>query len=47
MTESRTVVEPSRRTPVVGSTPGEFASFIHAESEKWTKIVRATGATAE
>ena len=32
---------------VVGSTPEEFASFIRAESEKWTKIVRATGAKAE
>ncbi len=32
---------------VVGSTPEEFASFIRAESEKWTRIVRATGAKAE
>jgi tripartite-type tricarboxylate transporter receptor subunit TctC len=25
---------------VVGSTPGEFLAFAHAESEKWAKVIR-------
>jgi tripartite-type tricarboxylate transporter receptor subunit TctC len=32
---------------VIGSTPAEFAAFIRAEREKWTKVVRETGAKAE
>jgi tripartite-type tricarboxylate transporter receptor subunit TctC len=32
---------------VVGSTPEEYAGFIRAESEKWAKVVKATGAKAE
>jgi len=32
---------------VVGGTPEEFAAFIRAETEKWTRIVRLTGAKAE
>jgi tripartite-type tricarboxylate transporter receptor subunit TctC len=31
----------------IGSTPEEFAAFIRAEREKWTKVVRETGAKAE
>ncbi len=29
---------------VIGSTPGEFARFIRAESERWGAVVRAVGA---
>ena len=29
---------------VVGSTPGEFKKFQHAEIDKWGKVIRATGA---
>ncbi len=32
---------------VVGSTPGEFARFIRAESAKWGAVVRAVGAKAD
>ena len=32
---------------VVGSTPAEMASLARQESERWGRIVRATGATAE
>ena len=32
---------------VVGGTPDEFARFIRAETQKWTEIVKLTGATAE
>jgi tripartite-type tricarboxylate transporter receptor subunit TctC len=32
---------------VVGGTPGQFAAFIKSETEKWTRIVKATGARAE
>ena len=32
---------------VVGSSPDEFAAFIRRETEKWTAIVRRTGARAD
>ena len=32
---------------VVASSPQEFARWIRAESEKWAKVIRASGATAE
>ena len=32
---------------VVAGTPQEFARWIRAESEKWSKVVRASGATAD
>ena len=32
---------------VVASSPAEFASWIRAESEKWSKVIRASGATAD
>ena len=32
---------------VVGGTPEEFSAFIRAETEKWTRIVKLTGAKAE
>ena len=32
---------------VVASSPQEFARWIRAESGKWTKVIRASGATAE
>ena len=32
---------------VIGSSPKEFEAFIRSEREKWTKIVRETGAKAE
>jgi len=32
---------------VVGSTPQEFAAFIRSETEKWTAVVRKTGARAD
>jgi tripartite-type tricarboxylate transporter receptor subunit TctC len=31
----------------VGSTPEEFAAYIRAETVKWEKVVRASGAKAE
>jgi tripartite-type tricarboxylate transporter receptor subunit TctC len=31
----------------VGSTPEEFATYIHAETAKWAKVVKASGAKAE
>jgi tripartite-type tricarboxylate transporter receptor subunit TctC len=31
----------------VGSTPEEFAEYMRAETRKWARIVRASGATAE
>jgi tripartite-type tricarboxylate transporter receptor subunit TctC len=32
---------------VVASAPQEFARWIRAESEKWAKVIRASGATAD
>jgi tripartite-type tricarboxylate transporter receptor subunit TctC len=32
---------------VVASSPQEFARWIRAESEKWARVVRASGATAD
>ena len=32
---------------VVAGTPQEFARWIRAESEKWSRVVRASGATAD
>jgi len=30
-----------------GSTPEEFATYIHAETAKWATVVKASGAKAE
>lgn len=32
---------------VVASTPQEFSRWIRAESEKWARVIRASGATAD
>ena len=32
---------------VVASSPEEFARWIHAESDKWARVIRASGATAD
>ena len=32
---------------VVASTPAEFTSWIRSESAKWSKVIRASGATAD
>lgn len=32
---------------VVASSPAEFKSWIHSESAKWSKVIRASGATAD
>ena len=32
---------------VVASTPAEFTSWIRAESAKWSKVIRSSGATAD
>lgn len=53
--ETRTIMRmPEVRTmlgqqgfEVIGSTPDEFARFIRDETEKWTRIVKLTGARAE
>jgi tripartite-type tricarboxylate transporter receptor subunit TctC len=31
----------------IGNTPQEFAQYIKAEMAKWTKVVRASGITAD
>ena len=31
-------------TVPVGSSPEEFAAFLHAETEKWSRVVKASGA---
>jgi tripartite-type tricarboxylate transporter receptor subunit TctC len=28
----------------VGSTPAEFAAFLHKDSARWTKVLRDSGA---
>jgi tripartite-type tricarboxylate transporter receptor subunit TctC len=33
-------------TPV-GNTPQEFASYLKSEIEKWSKVVRLSGAQAD
>lgn len=37
----------SRGTDPLTSTPDEFARFIKSEAERWGKVVRASGATAD
>jgi tripartite-type tricarboxylate transporter receptor subunit TctC len=32
---------------VVASSPEDFARWIKAEQEKWSKVIKATGATAD
>jgi tripartite-type tricarboxylate transporter receptor subunit TctC len=32
---------------VVGSTPAEFSRWIKAEAGKWSKVIKASGATAD
>ena len=32
---------------VVGSTPSEMDRFMSQERERWSKVIRATGASAE
>jgi tripartite-type tricarboxylate transporter receptor subunit TctC len=32
---------------VVADTPEEFRRWIQAESAKWARVIRASGATAE
>jgi len=32
---------------IQGSTPQEFTAFLHAEIEKWAKVVKASGARAD
>jgi tripartite-type tricarboxylate transporter receptor subunit TctC len=32
---------------VVASSPEEFSRWIRAESEKWARVIRASGATAD
>lgn len=32
---------------ILGGNPGRFAHFIRSESEKWTRVVRASGAKVE
>jgi tripartite-type tricarboxylate transporter receptor subunit TctC len=34
-------------TVPVGSSPEEFAAFLHAETEKWSRVVKASGARPE
>jgi Uncharacterized protein conserved in bacteria len=31
----------------VGSTPDEFGAYMRAETAKWAKVVKASGATAQ
>lgn len=31
----------------VGDTPENFTAFVKAESEKWGKVAKATGATVD
>jgi hypothetical protein len=31
----------------VASSPEDFARWIKAEQEKWSKVIKATGATAD
>jgi tripartite-type tricarboxylate transporter receptor subunit TctC len=31
----------------VGSTPQEFAAFLKAETQKWTKVIKAAGIKPE
>ena len=32
---------------VVASSPEEFSRWIRAESEKWARVIRSSGATAD
>jgi tripartite-type tricarboxylate transporter receptor subunit TctC len=34
-------------TEYVGDTPENFAKFVHAESQKWSKVVKDSGATVD
>lgn len=34
----------SQGATLVGSSPAEFTAFMHAEDEKWSKVVKASGA---
>jgi tripartite-type tricarboxylate transporter receptor subunit TctC len=32
---------------IIGSTPGEAAQFVRAESVRWAEVIRASGAKAD
>jgi tripartite-type tricarboxylate transporter receptor subunit TctC len=32
---------------IVGSTPAEAATFVQAEYERWTRVIKAANMTAE
>ena len=36
-----------QRVEAIGSTPSEMAAFLAQDRERWGKVIRATGATAE
>jgi tripartite-type tricarboxylate transporter receptor subunit TctC len=48
-TRSAEVIERFRNdgTIAVGSTPAEFAAFIHQEQARWGEVVRKSGVKAE
>jgi hypothetical protein len=35
------------RTLAIGGTRGKFAAHIRAKSEKWARVIRASGATMD